>query len=490
MEENYRSHVDEVNNLSFNFNNNDKEMAKVCFYSMNDKTLFENHYPINSCISDITKDFIKKQKSQENAKYTFYIKNNDSQMNLIDETKNLSYYITNLQDTLLLMEQGMLNNSYITTTISSNKFLKIYVKKIQYFNIPENIEQYIIDKTELIGKPAVNQLKYYVYNKKDKNLQLVELSIDQIDLLDINFFSRKTVYCNAENNLFIYEGNNDLNHHNNNNNYCKFFSINLKNNEIQLISSQFPQRILHSMIFLPEKYIFILGGKNAKEVLYYTIKEDNNMYEIYPNLLPFDLLEPSLIIIDNKFLYAFENSVFCLHILKTNFISQSSFEEIKLKNNNFFTINQKFFGVVKQKNTILFLGGQMINQDNYSSKTTFEFNYISEIIKQGHRKFVTLDLFEKNFIPLGDDEYIQISEFLNDNDYMPIISIFQGNLKKSEQTYTNTFTNGTQKNCFVSIHTKNVNIHLPDNMTSLVGTSSFGEIAVPLYNNYKNKKSF
>ena len=94
-------------------------------------------------------------------------------------------------------------------------------------------------------------------------------------------------------------------------------------------------------------------------------------------------------------------------------------------------------------------------------------------------------MFEKTFIPIGDDEYIQISEFLNNNDYMPIISIFQGNLKKSEQTYTKSNTNGTQKNCFVSIHTKNVNIHLPDNMTSLVGTSSFGEIAVPLYNNYK-----
>lgn len=481
MEENNRSPVDEENNASFNFNNNDKEIAKVCFYSMNENQLFESHYPINSYINDITKDFIKKQKFQENSEYTFYIKNNDSQMILIDQTKNISYYITNLQDTLFLMEQGMMNNSYITTTISSNKFLKIFVKKKQKFNIPENIEQYIIDNTELIGKPAVNQLKYYVYNKKDKNLQLVELSADQIDLLQINFFSRKTVYCNAEDNLFIYEGNNELH-----NKYSTFYSINLKNNEIKLISSNFPQRFLHSMIFIPEKYIFILGGKNSKEVIYYTIKKDNNIYEIYPNLLPFDLLEPSLIIIDNKFLYAFENSVFCLHIIKTNILFQSSFEEIKLKNNNNIMImNQKFFGVVKQKNSIIFLGGQMINQENYSSKTTFEFNYITEILKQGHRKFVTLDLFEKTFIPIGDDEYIQISEFLNNNDYMPIISIFQGNLKKSEQTYTKSNTNGTQKNCFVSIHTKNVNIHLPDNMTSLVGTSSFGEIAVPLYNNYK-----
>ena len=31
--------------------------------------------------------------------------------------------------------------------------------------------------------------------------------IIQIKRINIDYFSRKTVYCNAENNLFIYEGN-------------------------------------------------------------------------------------------------------------------------------------------------------------------------------------------------------------------------------------------------------------------------------------------
>ena len=206
------------------------------------------------------------------------------------------------------------------------------------------------------------------------------------------------------------------------------------------------------MIFIPENYIFIIGGKYSKEVLVYKINEDNRNYEKYPHLLPFELYEPSLILIDNKYLYAFENSRFSFQILRTNFIFQSPFEEIKFVNYNNLIINQKFFGVVKQNNSILFLGGQIINEKQLSSTNSFEFNYISEVVKKDKRKFTPLDFSEKTFIPLGNDEYIQISENLNKNDYIPTIIIFQGNSKKSDKS-SNTNSNDTQK-YFEYINTK------------------------------------
>lgn len=492
MEEN-----NDDNTFNFNIDKDEKEVAKVCFYTMDDKTLFEGLYTFNNCIGDVIKDFLLKQNNNnESFSYSFYIKNNDSQEYLIDENKLISFYLTNLQDTVGLMEAGMINNSYHTTTMSLHKFLKIYVKIKQKFDIPENIEEYIINNTELIGKPATNQLKYYIYNKTNNDLKIIYLSDEQIKRINIDYFSRKTVYCNAENNLFIYEGN-DKNINNNFNNindndcfniHCKFICINLKNKEVMLISSKFPQRILHSMIFIPEKYIFIVGGKSSKEVLIYTIKKENKRYEIYPNLLPYELLEPSLITVNNKYLYAFENSTFCMHILRTNFISLSPFEDIELQNFSSVKINQKFFGLVKQKNSIIFLGGKMLNPDQNLSKNIFEFNYYLNKLSQTQRKFISLDLNEKTFIPLGDDEYVQLTEYVNNNnDYKPKVIIFEGSLNKNSKI--NNFTsNGTLKSkCFASIHTKNVNIHLPDNLTSLVGSSSFGEMPVPLYNNYKNK---
>ena len=434
----------EENNISFNFNSNEKDYAKVCFYSMDENILYENQYPFNNCTGDVIKDFLTKQNYEEKSSLSFYIKDNNLKFNLIDEQKLLSYYITNLQDTLFLMEQHFTNNSGVNTSICSNKFLKIYVKKFQSLNIPDNIEQHIINNTQYIGKPALNKLGYYVYNKENKELKYYEFSKEQINKIDIIYFSRKTSYCNAENNLYIYEGKFD---HNNNNyifNYDNtFLSINLINNEINLISSTFPQRILHSMIFIPENYIFIVGGKYSKEVLIYKIKKDNKKYEKYPYLLPFELYEPSLILIDNKYLYAFENSRLSFHILRTNFICQSPFEEINLVDNNL-TINQKFFGVIKQNNSILFLGGQIINEKQMQSANSFKFNYIAEVIKKDKRKFTPLDFNEKTFIPLGNEEYIQISENLNKNDYTPTIIIFQGYSKKSDKS-SSTNSNESQK---------------------------------------------
>ena len=187
------------------------------------------------------------------------------------------------------------------------------------------------------------------------------------------------------------------------------------------------------------------------------------------------MYEPSLILIDDKYLYAFENSSFSFHILRTNFICQSPFEEINFITQNNLIIKQKFFGVIKQNNSILFLGGQIINEKQLLSTNSFEFNYITEVIKKDKRKFVPLDFSEKTFIPLGDEEYIQISENLHKNDYIPFIIIFQGNTKKSDKS-SNTNSNGTQKNTKIS-----------DNIINPIYSSSKGEIDISLYNNYKNE---
>lgn len=477
-----------INDSFWNFNK-EKDLVNIYFYSMDEHILYECQYPMNNCIGDVIKDFILKNNKKE--KYSFYIKNNDSQDNLINEKNLISFYIINVHDTLALMENANISSSHLTA--STSKFLKIYVKKEEkYNNIPEKIEEYIIKNTQYIGKPALNQLKFYSYNKITSELKIVKLSDEQINKIKIEYFSRKSIYCNAKNNLYLYEGVDES--IDNNYNYSiyasfsKFICINLKNYNIDLISSKFPPKLLHSMIFIPENYIFILGGKSSREVITYIIKDKNKKYDIYPHLLPYELYEPSLIIIDNKYLYAFENSAFCLHITRTDFINKTEFEDIQLKNDNYITINQKFFGVVKQKNSILFLGGQMLNPNNYLSKNCFEFNYITNKLKQNQRKYKYYDFFEKTLIPLGDEEYIQLVEHSIEYCYKPLIVKFDGEANKNNKNIRNNSKNSI-KNGFVTNHITNINIHLPDNISSLIGTSSFGEIAVPLYNNIVNNKN-
>jgi hypothetical protein len=275
--------------------------------------------------------------------------------------KNLHLFL----DSLYAIRQ---NSFYVVGNVHDND-LNEY--KCICKEIPKKTDEFIINTTYLIAKPIFNQYKYYQYNKYLKELKIIKYYKDNINKSGINCFSTLDSYCNAMNFLYIYQNNIK------NKDYDNFFKIDLVNNNIKLISSKFPKRILYSMIYIPKYYIFIIVGKNSKEVLIYNIKKEKKNYKKYPYLLPYELIEPSLIFINNKYLYIFENSTLEFHILHSDLINMSPFEDIKLSNSTYIHMNQKFFGVVQNYNTILFLGGQMINLNKENINSCYEFDYNS-----------------------------------------------------------------------------------------------------------------
>jgi hypothetical protein len=77
MEESNKFPIYNNNNISSNMNNDkeEKEITKIYFYSMDDKKLlFEGYYPLSNCLGIVIKDFILKQKNEENFTFSFYIK--------------------------------------------------------------------------------------------------------------------------------------------------------------------------------------------------------------------------------------------------------------------------------------------------------------------------------------------------------------------------------------------------------------------------------
>ena len=185
------------------------------------------------------------------------------------------------------------------------------------------------------------------------------------------------------------------------------------------------------MIYIPKKYIFIIGGKKVKNVITYKIKDNNKKYAIYPHELPYEILEPSLITINNKYLYAFENSTLYFHILRTNFIGVEPFEEVVIKNNSY-EINQKFFGVVKCNNSILLLGGQMLDLFGNTQKKCFLFDYNYNTIERNKRDFTPLEFIEKTFIPLEKGMYFQIAIIKKQNKNEPKIIFFKDEIKNNK----------------------------------------------------------
>lgn len=405
---------------SFLFNS---DRIKVGFYTFDEKLIYSNNYKIYQVIKDIKDDFFNQNTEDYLIKFLgigiefnknnldFYYKNDEEQIQKLNDEKSLSL--------CCVPPKGKILDSNQSTSEQQQNILKIYVRNdIKYVNkydrISSDFEEYIIKNTYLIGRPIINHHKYYLYNKKNEKLKIITYKVHQTKELQLQIYLGINSYCNANNNLYIYEGNSSNFMSNN----SKFIKINLITNDINIISTNFPSRILHSMIFIPECYIFIIGGKNTRKVIIYTIEENNENYEYYPYNLPEELIEPSLIYINNRYLYIFENSTLYFQIIKTDIINVERWEEIKIKNFKY-NINQKFFGVVKKGNCILLLGGQMLNLFHDSSNTCFSYNYEFNIIDRCQTVFKAFEFMEKTFIPIEKKKYFQLAEIKKGNEYIP-----------------------------------------------------------------------
>ena len=397
--------------------------ALASFYTFDNKFIFENQYSSEETIGKIIDDFLKKNseeilKEKLNVKYFnknnlyFYVQKDANKFEkIIYYNATISSIFYNIQDTINLLKSS-------STAISKLIFLKIYINH-KSLKLAEESDEYIIKKTYLFGKPIFNTFKYYLYNKNSTKLKIIKYSMEDINSSGINCLSTIDSYCNVKNSLFIYQSNPK------NTNFDNFFKLDLFKNKISLISSKFPKRILHSMIYIPKYYIFIIGGKSAKEVIKYNIKLDNKNYKKYPYSLPYELIEPSLIFINNKYLYAFENSTFELHILRADLIYISPFEDVKFTNSKHIPMNQKFFGVVQSSNSILFLGGQMINSDKEFINNCYEYNYNNDNLFKSKREYRSFFFIEKTFIPVENGLYMQIAEFKKLNEYEPKLIFFE-----------------------------------------------------------------
>ena len=426
--------------------NKDKEQVSIGFITMEEKLIYLNQYSFTQNLNEILDDFI--QKNNENSlrqyfnfgenfninNFSFYAKREDK-LERIDfrKGKDIVTSLENLEDTINIF--GNIIFRSFSTSNTNLDYLKIYVKYEERFKkLVENFEEYIIKSTHLIGKPQLNQTSYFRYDKLIKEIKTI--NCHKTDIIDnkINSFSFYDNYCNAKNYLYIYEGVSDVEIQ-----FSKFFNINLIKNKITLISAEFPKRYLHSMIFIPSCYIFIIGGNKAKEVLTYEIDDQNTSYEIYPYQLPKCLLEPSLISINNKYIYILENSTISLNIYKMDLIKISPFEQIEIKNKN--SMDQKFFGVVRNKNSILFLGGQKLNMNmknnNFGKKYCYEYHYDTDKIVLSNREFSPIDFIEKTFIPIGDDLFLQFAEYKKDNKKGLKMVQFDGNEQEIEKSESN-----------------------------------------------------
>lgn len=281
-------------------------------------------------------------------------------------------------------------------------------------HIPNEVRKYIAKRTYLIGgltfdKP--NSFGLFIFNKMNNSTLSFEYSTNiYIQMRTVNQFS---AYCNALNKLYISGG-----EPSNNQITDTFMSIDL--NEVQqniFVPTQLcnlrKKRYWHSMIFIPEKYIFIIGGPNELDVELYDI--DKNVCVI-DSRLNTDRCEPSLILVNEKYLYTF----FGFHLYES-FINSIERCNINRKHRQWEMVNYKlsntpnlakaFFGVSYVGNNILLLSDKE-NQNDLKP------NYLlvpgqtncDTINDEGILNSKSTRLFgEKFFIPFTEEESINLA---------------------------------------------------------------------------------
>jgi hypothetical protein len=187
----------------------------------------------------------------------------------------------------------------------------LMLRSIGSLVLPKNIKDEYY-KTTIIGSLCFDESKashILTYNKIDNTVNTMEAQIPK----EFNYFS---AVCNGSDHLFI-SGGDKLVEKGQDKDGDKmisqtvginmFYSINLLSGKINQLKDLITPRFWHSMLYVPEQWIFIVGGANTKVVELYDIKNDT--IKVHSELNE-TRGEASLCIIDNSYLYAFAGFYF------------------------------------------------------------------------------------------------------------------------------------------------------------------------------------
>ena len=281
-------------------------------------------------------------------------------------------------------------------------------------HIPNEIRKYIAKRTYLIGgltfdKPNIFGL--FIFNKLNNSTLSFEYSTNIYQQMKtVNQFS---AYCNALNKLYISGG--DLG---NNQITDTFMCIDL--NQVQQniflptkLCNLKKMRYWHSMIFIPEKYIFIIGGPNEMDVELYDMEKNVSVIDSRLNT---DRCEPSLILVNEKYLYTFFG--FQLYESFINTIERCNinrkhreWEMVNYRLNNTQNLVKAFFGVS-------YVGNNIILVSDKENQNDLKPNYVLSpgkdncdvLSDEGILNSKSPRLFgEKFFIPFTEEESINMA---------------------------------------------------------------------------------
>ena len=322
-----------------------------------------------------------------------------------------------------------------------------YIKK--GLDIPDNIIQAYIVNNKIIGNAIIdNPETFGIITYEANSNKISSYKYKSSDYSILNTFNNFTAYCNARNCLYFSGGENEQSNDLDKTSlkYNDFLYIDLSTlTEDKLNVNELPNlieaRTWHSMIFVPNKYIFIIGGSNTRTVELYDIDEkkltkDSELNEIR--------CESTLCLVNNTYLYAFFG--FVLHqeynknIERCNLLKEKrKWEYVNYQVKEGINLKLSFFGVTYFKeNELLLIGGN----DNDNDEKRFDYHYTiaqnedeKDIITEydSELKENSIVFREKLFHPIAENKAINIPTIIGDNIKIFIFESGKINVMKNQE---------------------------------------------------------
>ena len=365
---------------------------------INDFSLRVKDNPIYQKISGTRLLFVNSKKVQFNKKKTLYEV-------LLEEQKEIILPEKQEQKEIIQSEQQEQKeeNGLKVSTFENFPKLYMYIVFFGLKNLSENSKQFFLTNTTLVAKPLPNPFRLFIFFLNDYRYQRIKYKNDCKEVInsEISCFNAESSYCNACDLLYISMGKKD------DKSIGYLWVIDIKKSLIELLHTNLKPRQYHSMIFIPNQYVFIIGGINNNTVIYYDTQE-KTICTYLPIESDVDLYEPALSYINDRFIYVIENKE-KINIFKTDLRIGSEWMKITPNiNDNNLICKQKLFGVaVSDKSNIIFIGGHMSTSEN-QEVNIIEFDTFNNTFIETTNAFFVYDFQEKTFLHLNTNEMFQI----------------------------------------------------------------------------------
>ena len=409
--------------------NNNSKIKRNNVNNHNNNNIYKNNYNNSYNNSTVNNDVdqYKENKNKNNIKNGVRnkIKNSNNLKNIEETNNHIKYSRTKNKNLPSNFQNNNINNiiyykkptkkqidiNKISFSNNNNIFNTIPEPVIsQNSTFPKYFDSYTVNSFkyyEVAGKPFDNPFEILCFYKSQRKFQILCYNNEIIKSTSIYKYNRTSSYCNGYNHLYISGGEGSMEN---------FWDIDLIKNKINY-PLLIPNKKFHSMVFIPERFIFIVGGNDKKTFYYDIIKKlikpwgDINIEKI----------GPALQVVNNK-LYCFDNininkyQYYEYSIEVTDLLSNNkNWVIIKPKifnvSNSLNLLNQQSFGVTKsQYGNILFLGGYLCDSWN-NQHFNYMYNINTNTVELCQVKYIKFNLKEKTFYPFNKKYDFILTDF-------------------------------------------------------------------------------